>query len=308
MVPESPRASRCLTMRNKNPVPAIIEVDPYRGGPNQVLASFGYASVMPDPRGQGNSEGRPDDEYVKQEQDDAVEVLAWIAKQPWCTGKLGLQGSSYSGFTALQIAARRPPGLEAIITRCSTDDRYTDDAHYIGGCIVRDMFVWGSVWMPIPAVPPNPAVVGDRWREMSLQRLDALDFFVRNWLTHQHRDAFWKHGSVNEDYSAIRCAVYAVGGWVDGYNNAVGRLLKGLKGPRKGLIGPWTHSTFSDPRPAIDWQIEELRWWDHWLKGVDTGIMKEPMFRVFMQDSAITRGGHEVTGRWVAEGRGHRLG
>ena len=192
----------------------------------------------PDIRGSGDSEGLPQDEYVKQEQDDGVEIIAWLARQPWCTGKVGQYGISWGGFSALQVAARQPPALKAIITHCSTDDRYTDDAHYEGGCIIQDMFVWGISHTANGTRPPDPAIVGERWREMWMERLNHLDFYVANWLTHQQRDAFWKHASVDEDYGQIKCAVYAVGGWVDAYNCAIPRMLAGLKCPRKGLIRP----------------------------------------------------------------------
>jgi uncharacterized protein len=298
----------------RNPVPALMEYIPYRkrdstriGNERQhpYYASYGYACIRPDIRGSGDSEGLPMDEYEKPEQDDAVEIIAWVAKQPWCNGKVGMFGISWGGFSSLQVAARRPPALKAIITHCSTDDRYTDDAHYTGGCINECMFYgWGVQHTANGARPPDPAIVGDRWREMWMERLNHLDFYVGNWLSHQHRDAFWKHASVDEDYSSITCAVYAQGGWVDPYRCTVPRMLANLKCPRKGLVGPWGHQyphQADTPGPAIDWLTEALRWWDHWLKGVDTGIMDEPMFRVWMQPKPAMLGMHEVPGRWVAE-------
>ncbi len=296
----------------QNPVPALLEYIPYRKRDSTrlgderhhpYLASHGYACIRPDIRGAGDSDGPPQDEYVKQEQDDGVEIIAWLAKQPWCTGKVGMFGISWGGFSALQVAARHPPELKAIITHCSTDDRYTDDAHYLGGCIVQDMFVWGSAHTTNGPRPPDPEIVGPRWREMWRERLENLDFYVGNWLAHPHRDEFWKHASVNEDYSQIKCAVYAVGGWVDAYSSAIPRMLAGLKVPRKGLIGPWGHQYphQGNPGPAIDWLSEALRWWDYWLKDIDTGIMQEPMYRVWMQNETAIRGATEISGRWVAE-------
>jgi len=295
-----------------NPVPAILEYIPYRKRDNTrlgdetrhpYLASYGYACVRPDIRGAGDSDGLPQDEYVKQEQDDGVEIIAWLAKQPWCTGKVGMFGISWGGFSSLQVAARRPPALKAIITHCSTDDRYTDDAHYLGGCITQDMFVWGSMHTTNGLRPPDPAIVGDGWREQWRKRLDALDFFVGNWVSHQHRDAFWKHGSINENYDDIECAVYAVGGWVDAYSTPIPRMLAGLSCPRKGLVGPWGHQYphQGNPGPAMDWLTEALRWWDHWLKDAKTGIMDEPMYRVWMLEGPVVRGMHHTKGHWVAE-------
>ena len=127
-----------------DPVPALLEYLPYRKRDmtrpgdepkHHYLAGHGYASVRVDMRGAGDSLGVMYDEYAKQEQDDALEVIAWLAAQPWCTGKVGMFGISWGGFNSLQVAARRPPALNAIITACSTDDRYADDVHYMGGCL-----------------------------------------------------------------------------------------------------------------------------------------------------------------------------
>ena len=295
-----------------NPVPAIIDYAPYRrrdmsrrGAEDHFFcyASHGYACVQPDIRGSGDSEGVLLDEYLKSEQEDGVEIIAWLARQPWCTGKVGMEGCSWAGFSALQVAARRPPQLKAIITSCAADDRYTDDAHYLGGAISQDMFVWGSSFYALQAYPPDPAIVGSRWRKMWKQRCESLDFSVARWVQHQTRDAFWKHGSIDENYAAIQCPVYAIGGWTDGYCNAPMRLMENLTVPRKGLIGPWEHNFPHEARigPAMDYPIEALRWWDYWLKDIDTGIMKEPMYRAWMPKDTAHIGLTELPGRWVAE-------
>jgi uncharacterized protein len=296
-----------------DPVPAILEYIPYRKTDGTALrdaprhpyvAGHGYASVRVDMRGSGESDGILRDEYLKQEHDDALEVLRWLAAQPWCTGRVGMIGISWGGFNGLQIAARRPPELGAVITLMSTDDRYADDVHYKGGCVLAwDMLPWAAGMLAFNARPPDPRLVGDRWREMWLERLDKTPY-IEHWMAHQRRDDYWKHGSVCEDYAAITCPVYAIGGWADGYTNAVSRLLAGLTAPRKGLIGPWSHS-FPDesvPGPSIGFGQECLRWWDHWLKGIDTGVMDEPMLRVWMQETVPPRPQYELRpGRWIAE-------
>ncbi len=295
------------------PVPAIFNYCPYFSrlftrpmddARFPYYAARGYACVRVDIRGSGNSNGRPQDEYVKQEQDDALEIIAWIAKQPWCSGRVGMEGISWSGFNSLQVAARQPPALKAIITHCSTDDRYADDAHYKGGCVIHDMFGWGAVFLAIQAQPEDPEITGaDGWRERWLERLNAVEFNIGRWMEHPHRDEFWKHASVCEDYSAIRCPVYAVGGWVDGYKNSVFRLMQGLDVPRKALVGPWTHIYPHQgvPLPAIGYLDEALRWWDHWLKDADAGIMAEPALRFWLQDRPVVPESPSVPGRWAAE-------
>jgi putative CocE/NonD family hydrolase len=296
------------------PVPAILEYIPYRrrdstrDGDNLIhpwFAGQGYACVRLDIRGTGDSEGMIRDEYLKQEQDDAVEAIAWIAAQPWCTGKVGMMGISWGGFNSLQVAARRPEALKAIITVCSTDDRYADDMHYMGGAVVTDTMAWGTSFFARMARPPDPLMVGEeRWRAMWRGRLEGWEPPFITWLQHQARDAFWKHGSICENYDEITCAVFAVGGWADGYSNAVFRMLANLTCPRLGLVGPWGHKYPNNgvPGPAIGFLQEAKRWWDYWLKNIDTGIMQEPMLRAWIQESVPPAAHHDMRlGYWAGE-------
>ncbi|MCL7942086.1 CocE/NonD family hydrolase [Halomonas sp. ATCH28] len=296
-----------------HPVPAILEYLPYRKRDltaerdvqsHPYWAGHGYAGVRVDIRGTGESDGVLTDEYLPSELEDGLAVLAWLEAQPWCTGEVGMIGISWGGFNGLQIAALRPPQLKAVITLCFTDDRYADDIHHMGGCLLADNLSWASTMFDGNACPPDPELVGERWRQMWLERLDGSGLWLAQWLEHQRRDDYWKHGSVCEDYSAIQCPVYAVSGWADGYCNAVFRVLEGLSVPRKGLVGPWAHKYphLGVPGPAIGFLQESLRWWDQWLKGIDTGIMDEPMLRVWMQESMPPSARYdERPGRWVAE-------
>ncbi|MEA2197069.1 MAG: uncharacterized protein QOJ25_1120, partial [Solirubrobacteraceae bacterium] len=237
-----------------DPVPALLEYLPYRLCDGTALrdsrhhpwyAGHGYASVRVDMRGSGNSDGLLLDEYLPQEQLDGVEVIAWLAAQPWCTGRVGMFGISWGGFNGLQIAARRPPALSAVISLCSTDDRYADDVHYMGGCVLgAEVLGWPSYMLGVNALPPDPAHVGAGWRDRWHERLEGTPPFLETWLRHQRRDAFWKQGSICEDFAAVTCPIYMVGGWADGYTNAIPRVLEGLTAvgtPCKGLIGPWGH-------------------------------------------------------------------
>lgn len=297
----------------RDPVPAILEYIPYctRDGTaardeamHPYFAGHGYAAVRVDIRGSGESEGVLLDEYLELEQDDALEVIAWIADQPWCDGNVGMMGKSWGGFNGLQVAARRPPALKCIITVFSTDDRYADDVHYIGGCMATQNAEWAFVMFPSMARPPDPALVGDRWRELWQQRIDAVEPWVIPWVEHQRRDAYWKHGSVCEDFSDIEIPVYAIGGWADPYSNPIPRLMAGLDTPRKGLIGPWGHQYMHQalPSPKMGYMDEALLWWDHWLKGIDNNLLDEPAYRVWVQDSVRPSACHqERPGHWANE-------
>jgi putative CocE/NonD family hydrolase len=297
----------------QRPVPAILEYLPYRKRDGTAerdhlthpyFAGNGYACIRVDMRGAGESDGLLEDEYLKREQDDCLEVLTWTAAQPWCTGDIGMIGISWGGFNGLQVAARRPSELKAVISLCSTDDRYADDIHFMGGTLLNDNLHWASVMFAYMARPPDKALLGEAWRETWLNRLKHEPLLVANWLRHQRRDAFWKHGSICEDWSAIACPVYLVSGWADGYSNTVPRMLANLTCPKKGLVGPWGHKYphFGKPGPQIGFLQEALRWWDEWLKGVETGIMDEPQYRVWMEEPAPPRAFYdERPGRWVAE-------
>ncbi|MGN9819063.1 CocE/NonD family hydrolase [Streptomyces sp. SD11] len=328
------------------PVPALLEYLPYRltdwTAPRDWqrhpwYAGHGYASVRVDVRGHGNSEGLPGDEYAATELADGVEVVDWLAAQPWCSGKVGMFGISWGGFNSLQIAALAPEPLKAVVTVCSSDDRYDNDVHYMGGSVLAvDMHAWAATMLAFVSRPPDPAHVGESWRDLWVQRLESLDPFLHTWLAHQTRDEQWRRGSVCEDYSAIRAAVLAVGGWHDPYRDTVLRLVEHLPADRvRGLIGPWSHQ-YPDrglpPGPAIGFLQETLRWWDHWLKdtesdtdtesgtgteagtgfgsgqgsgsgsGSGSGVMSEPLLRSYVSDSHPPATAYPVLpGRWVGD-------
>ncbi|WP_328336437.1 CocE/NonD family hydrolase [Streptomyces violaceus] len=300
-----------------DPVPALLEYLPYRKSdwtaPRDAqrhpwYAGHGYASVRVDVRGHGDSEGTPGDEYDAQELADGVDVVNWLAAQPWCTGKVGMFGISWGGFNSLQIAALAPEPLKAIVTVCSTDDRYDNDVHYTGGAVLGiDMLAWAGTMLAFTARPPDPANVGaDRWLPLWRERLETLEPFLHTWLEHQQRDDYWRHGSVCEDYTAIDASVLAVGGWNDPYRDTVLRLVEHLPGDQvRGVIGPWSHQ-YPDrglpPGPAIGFLQETLRWWDQHLKGVDTGVMAEPLLRAWLGDPVPPAPSHEeMPGRWVSD-------
>ncbi|NSC25022.1 CocE/NonD family hydrolase [Streptomyces albus subsp. chlorinus] len=298
---------------DQEPLPAVLEYIPYRQRDltavrdsihHPYIAGHGYVCVRVDLRGTGDSDGVLRDEYLEQEQRDAEDVLAWLAEQPWCDGTTGMMGISWGAFAALQVAARQPESLRALVIASFTDDRYADDMHYMGGTLLSDNLAEAGTMFAYATCPPDPAVVGDRWRGMWRERLENTEPWVLEWLRHQRRDDYWRHASVCEDYQAVRCPVLASSGWADGYSNAVTRLLAHLDVPRKGLIGPWSHKFphLGQPGPAIGYLQEVVRWWDHWLKGADNGVLDGPTLSAWMQDSVPPSTAYEERpGRWVVE-------
>ena len=296
-----------------DPVPAIIEHLPYRKRDGTIardslthpyFAGHGYACIRTDMRGNGDSEGLMGDEYTQQELEDACAVHAWAAGQNWCNGNTGMMGISWGGFNGLQVAAMAPPSLKAVISLCATVDRYADDIHYKGGCLLNENFGWSSQMLSYSSRPPDPALVGEKWREMWLERLEAMPLLISIWLRHPHRDAYWKHGSVCEDYPAIKAAVLSLGGWHDGYRNTPAHLVENIEAPVKAIVGPWIHKFphFAAPEPRIGFLQEALRWWDHWLKGLETGVDNDPAYRAWLMDSVEPEPWlPERPGRWIVE-------
>ncbi|MGW2562793.1 CocE/NonD family hydrolase [Streptomyces sp. NPDC001514] len=306
------------------PVPVLLEYVPDRLTDRTAprdwqrhpwYAGHGYASVRVDVRGHGNSEGVPGDAYSAAELADGVAVVEWLAGQPWCSGRVGMFGIAWGGTFALRIAALAPEPLRAVVAVCSTDDRYDNEGHYLGGSVLAEqMHARSAAMLAFAARPPDPLFAGDEWRERWLNRLDALEPLVHTWLEHQTRDAYWQDGSVREDHGAIRAAVLAVGGWHDPHRDTVLRLVEHLDPARvRGLIGPWSHQ-YPDrglaPGPAIGFLQETLRWWDHWLRDATEsdsasgagGVMSEPLLRSWIGEShppATTYG--ELPGRWVGD-------
>lgn len=316
VMPDGCRLSARIWMpvdADQSPVPAILEHLPYRKRDGTILrdqlthpyfAGHGYASIRVDMRGNGDSEGFMEDEYSEQEWQDACDVIAWTASQPWCNGNVCMMGISWGGFNCLQVAAKQPPALKAVISLCSTVDRYADDIHYKGGCLLNENFGWASTMLSYSSRPPDPAIVGERWRDMWLERLENQPFLAPLWFSHPRRDAYWKRGSICEDFSAVKAAVLAIGGWHDGYRNTVANLLAGIQAPVKGIMGPWMHKYphYGAPEPRIGFLQEALRWWDRWLKGIDTGVENDPAYRAYVMDSVRPARWHDARpGRWVAE-------
>ena len=272
------------------PVPAILEYLPYRKD-DQMLArdydlygyliAHGYAGARVDIRGTGRSEGAlPEGEYTEQEQADAEAVIAWLAARPWCTGAVGMWGISWGGFNAIQVAIRRPPALRAIIAVDASDDLFHDDVHYIDGLLHLDEYA--LMIDHLNALPPAPDFPLD---EATLTgRFDAAPWMM-TWLGEQQDGPYWRRASLRPDYSRLTVPAFLIGGWWDGYRDSVFRMAAAVPAPTRVLLGPWNH-TFphdAEPGPAIEWRAEAVRWWDHWLKGADTGLLAEPPVTVFVQ-------------------------
>ena len=255
----------------------------------------GYVVAYLHMRGTGASEGvMPDREYSPIELDDAYEVVGWLAKQPWSTGRIGMFGTSWSGITAMLTAARRPPALKAIVTFMGTENIYSEDVRFPDGVMHLDDYTVAAdamLMQPPPGTDPFD-------EEMLRQRFDQQPMSL-TFLRQQRDGEFWLRDLRRDvNPAAGEVPTMLVGAWHDPYRNAVLRALERSSGPVRAVVGPWNHSaTF--PGPTAELARITIEWWDHFLKGNRNGVLEKPQATVFMRRSyqpIITRS--MIPGEW----------
>ena len=308
------RLAARLWLPDERPAAVVLEALPYRM--DDLTASYsseyvrlctegGFAVARVDLRGTGSSEGTAEDEYPPQEQADLTEVIGWLAAQEWSSGRVGMYGTSYSGFNSIQLAMERPPGLGAICAIYATDDRYTDDVHYTGGALrALDVVDYVLYMAALTVLPPVPSVFGDGWRDEWLRRIEGTEPWLFRWIEEQLDGPYWRHGSLRPGYERIACPTMLVGGWADGYRNNTFRTFESLRCPKRLVVGPWSHTSTATslPGPHIDLVPELVRWFGRWLRDEENGIEDEPPIQVFVRRSTRPEPDlAEVRGEWRHE-------
>jgi hypothetical protein len=268
--------------------PALLEYLPYRKDDGTAAGNYpkhayfarrGYVSVRVDIRGFGASEGVPPErEYSEQEQVDGEQVIAWLARQPWCNGNVGMFGISWGGFTAMQMAMRHPPALKAILAAHATAELFHDDVHYIDGMAHVDEFElnmdMAQGWLGAPDYSLDEKILGPRFETPPWSLL---------YLRHQHDGPFWRDRV--RPLSEITTPTFLIGGMQDGYRDNVPDMLMKSKAPIRAIVGPWNHSFPNDADfgPRVEWRDQAVRWFDYWLKRRDTGVQNDPRLMIYMQ-------------------------
>lgn len=289
--------------------PVLFELLPYRKDDLFAMRDYslysyfaerGYAIAKADVRGTGSSEGAiPGREYSEEEIQDALEIIDRLSKKEWSNGNVGMWGISWSGFNAIQTAMRRPPALKAILAVDATDDLYKDDVHYIDGAFHVDEYALSVENDNILPASPQYRIDEDYLKN----RFERYPWFL-TYKKQQTDGPFWRGNSLRWRYDEINIPVYLIGALLDGYRDSVPRMLENLKVPVKAVIGPWNHAWPDDgvPGPNHEWREEIIRWWDHWLKGKDTGLLKEPRLAVFVREGDPPDAGLKTaSGRWRFE-------
>ncbi len=270
-------------------LPVLLEYLPYRKAESRAdrfplyawFVRHGYVVARVDIRGTGTSEGTLiPHEYSDIELADGEAVIDWLSRQPFSSGAVGMFGISWSGFNALMLARRRPPSLKAIVAAHATEELYQEDVHFMDGMMHVDS--WEMSQDLANAMPGAPDYRIDA--QYFAERFDQPPWFLT--YKRQQRDGpFWDRASIRSDYAAVTVPTFLIGGWYDGYRDAVPRLLQRLPAPVRAIIGPWSHSWphGGGPGPAMEWRHEAVRWFDQWLKGHQTGVTAEPRLAYYVR-------------------------
>jgi putative CocE/NonD family hydrolase len=275
------------------PFPALVSYYPYHKDdligalfdhPNRYFAARGYASVLVDLRGLGNSEGLAWDVGDPREGTDGAEIVEWAAGQSWCDGNVGMWGMSYGGITSFKTAAVSPPHLKAIVPMNGGLDHYHDIV-YPGGCFncLGILGGWGPFMTAMNLMPPMHQDADGRWYRLWRERLDAGRApYIMPYQQHPDFDKYWESKTVAGE--RITVPAFLIGAWRDIFPEAMVRAYERARGPRRLLMGPWMHEMPDLAGFAqVDYLAEMLRWWDCWLKGVDNGVRDEPPVVIYVQ-------------------------
>jgi len=292
-------------------VPVLLELLPYRKEDSFYLRDYplhsfwarhGFASVKVDVRGTGSSEGVvPEREYSEQELDDAVEIIRQLAAKPWSNGNVGMWGISWGGFNAIQVALRQPPALKAILAADAADNVYRDGLEFLDGAFHVDSYhlqIHHENGLPrAPDYPLDEAYFRDRFEQKPW-------FFTH--LNHQQDGPFWRKSALQWAPDRLKVPAYLIGGLLDGYRDAVPRMLEYSGAPVRAEIGPWSHAwpNNGSPGPNYEWGTEAVAFWNRWLSAgpAPPAAPPEKSFAVFVRDGHEPDAQLETTpGHWRYE-------
>ncbi len=293
--------------------PVILVRTPYKKELNEIQANFfarrGYVYAVQDCRGRFSSQGVW--EPFVNEAKDGYDTIEWLAVQPWSTGKIGMIGASYLGWVQWWAASERPPHLVTIIPNVSPPDPYFNIPYEYGVFFLTGAIWWADVLESKATADISGNTlreIGDKEYTVLLKHLPVIDIdkkvlgkenpYWRKWIAHPDNDSYWESASFHGRLQDLDIPVFHQSGWFDG--DGIGtklnymRMLSHGHRNQKLVLGPWGHTDTATRRvrhrdfgeaAIMDLQREYLRWLDHWLKGVDNGIDKEPLVKLFVMGS-----------------------
>ena len=257
------------------------------------FARKGYVYVFLDMRGTGSSEGHQPEMMRFQQWEDGYDAVEWISQQPWCDGNVGMCGISYGGCTSINVASLNPPHLKAIISTMG-DVAESAWTHPDGVMRCLGLNLWCCRMLGMNFMPPMYTDDEGRWMAVWNYHLQHNKEWLFSLYDHPTEDEFMREGAALFRLYKIKAATYVIHGFRDMYPEGQFILYNDVKAPKKLLMGPWKHGRPDStvPGPNIDYLNEMIRWFDYWLKGIDTGIMDEPPITIWVQGA---------NGKWRCE-------
>ncbi len=303
-----------LPYNKENPVLLFLAGDILR------VAQAGYAVVVQDCRGTFASGGEFDPYF--QEAKDGADTIAWIAAQPWCSGVVGMMGASYYGATQWLAASEQPPALRAMAPFITTDQYYDRWTYQGGAFQLGFMLQWASSTFAVGEVVRRlgqgradmadfgAAIAGGdgvaaAYEHLPLNDVPGLKEFAPyylDWLAHPSYDDYWRAAAPCEHYEKITAPALNFGGWYDLFlggtlANYTGMKTRGgseaARAHQRLVIGPWVHGYNGGVYPernfglmamdaVADVTSQQIRWFDHWLKGEANGVPDDKPVKLFI--------------------------
>ncbi len=291
------------------------------------VAQAGYVVVVQDCRGTFESEGTFSPYF--QEGEDGADTLAWVAAQPWCNGVVGMMGASYYGATQWLAAGESPPALRAMAPFITTDQYHEKWTYQGGAFQLGFMLQWATSTFAIGEVvrrlgrgESGPAElqaalaaadgVARGYHHLPLNDWPALDRlapYFRDWLAHPDYDDYWRAAAPCDHYEKITAPALNFGGWYDLFLGGTLANYAGMKARggsaearrhQRLVIGPWVHGYNGGVYPernfgmmahdgVVDVTALQIRWFDHWLKGIDNGVPDELPVKLFIMGRNVWR-------------------
>ena len=305
--------------KGDGPFPVVLARTPYDNMSDTLIdgaiffAQNGYVFAAQDCRGRNDSDGRFSP-WI-QEYEDGYDTLEWLGSQAWCDGNVGMHGGSYLGGVQWMAAVMDSPYLKAIAPQVIGDDLH-DSLHYQGGAFTLHFnATWsfrmgGRTWQLIDRL---------NWKRIfpvlplrAIPEFGGKDvYFFGDWLDHPDYDGYWKSPAIKEQYENVKIPVLQIGGWYDIFaggtmNNFVGMRQRGgsevARNHQRVVMGPWHHHTNTETfagetdfgnASVLDVKEIALRWYDHWLKGMDNGVERDPPLRIYTMGTDEWRDEHE---------------
>ena len=290
--------------------PTIVVRTPYKKEMNELQGRFharrGYAMVVEDCRGRFGSPGEW--EPFVNDPKDGYDTIEWAAQQAWSTGKVGMIGASYLGWVQWWAAREKPPHLVTIIPNVSPPDPFYNIPYEYGVHFILGAIWWADILESGATADLSGAAmssIGEKKYGELLRSLPVVDLdekvlgkknkYWRKWIEHPVNDNYWEQANFLDHLEQVRIPVFHQSGWFDG--DGIGSKLNYLKMKSHGhpyqklVLGPWGHTPVAHrmvgdrdfgAEAIIDLPREYLRWFDHWLKGVDNGIDREPLVSIFV--------------------------